>query len=625
MISLAKNLLAKAPPTPLALELPRILALTQRPLPDAAELENYIERYTKMFSKGQVQCACLTKYKRRCPDRLLPLQAWTLHEAKQCNGVAAAIPVGEGKTLLNLLMPMMFQGLKNERGSNWVLAVPAKLKPQLLQVNWGFYEQHWHLPNLAGHGKWFVPGRPVLHVYSYEELSHPKNTGTLAELHPVGYIGDEIHSTLNPDSSRGIRFHRYFEKENAEAMLFGWSGTLIEGTIKRAATLAARALKEGSPYPRFEVLINELALEVDPVFDTEDWRKQKEVPRQRTNWDKLRVSETSIAEAVARRARETPGFITSNAKSTCKASLNITARMPKIPKRLEELAANVNRLAERPDGEILFTALEKYRCMSQIVSGFYYRWVWPNKEPLELRERWLAARKEYNAEVRAKMSSGREGLDSPALLSQAAQRWVRGYTYIENDVEVRVPPYTKGHPDVAIWKSEHWKAWKEVEDLCHPETETVWEDNYLVLDAAAWAKAHKKNPGVLWFEHRAFGKALAAATGLRLYQGGTAENEQIIHESGDECIIASIKAHGTGKELQMFSEALICNVPAKGWEQLLGRHHRQGQLADEVNFDVYRHCSVYINALEKAVMRSEWDEEQQGGEQKLTSKATLSW
>ena len=59
--------------------------------------------------------------------------------------------------------------------------------------------------------------------------------------------------------------------------------------------------------------------------------------------------------------------------------------------------------------------------------------------------------------------------------------------------------------------------------------------------------------------------------------------------------------------------------PANGssWEQLLGRLHRQGNLADEIEFYVYLHSREFINAFEQAKNDAEFIEETSGQKQKL--------
>ena len=165
-----------------------------------------------------------------------------------------------------------------------------------------------------------------------------------------------------------------------------------------------------------------------------------------------------------------------------------------------------------------------------------------------------------------------------------------------------------------------YAIWTEVRDSCEPSTEAVWMDRKVLENAADWAKDRK---GILWYEHREIGIALAAMTGLPHYGAGA---EGILSERGDRSIIASIRAHGTGKNLQHFHENLILSPPTSGttWEQLLGRTHRPGQESDEVEVWIYRHTPEMKQALEKAKADAEYQRATTGNDQKLLS-ATFAW
>ena len=85
------------------------------------------------------------------------------------------------------------------------------------------------------------------------------------------------------------------------------------------------------------------------------------------------------------------------------------------------------------------------------------------------------------------------------------------------------------------------------------------------------------------------------------WTGRTVTNP-VLMLTGREAVCASPRAHGTGKNLQQFARNLVANPPSDGatWEQLIGRTHRQGQEADEVTVEVYRHTAPFLEAVEKA-------------------------
>ena len=79
-----------------------------------------------------------------------------------------------------------------------------------------------------------------------------------------------------------------------------------------------------------------------------------------------------------------------------------------------------------------------------------------------------------------------EHLDSPFLCAQAAVRALNHY-----------------QGDLPVWHSETWSSWVAVRDTVEHETEAVWVDDYLAIDAAKWAKEHN---GIVWYSHDAFGQ-----------------------------------------------------------------------------------------------------------------------
>jgi hypothetical protein len=141
-------------------------------------------------------------------------------------------------------------------------------------------------------------------------------------------------------------------------------------------------------------------------------------------------------------------------------------------------------------------------------------------------------------------------------------------------------------------------------------------DDFLVRAAAAWAL---RSPGIVWYEHVAYGEALAKLSGLPLYGPGAEASVKIVQEHGKRSIIASMRAHGEIKNLQMFSRNLFTSSPAssKAWEQIIGRTHRLGQTADEVTVDVFLHTSEFRNALETALGRARYKEATLGTCQKI--------
>lgn len=568
-------------------DLQRVLALPRRARPD---LEPVIERLTKRLGKGEIECKCKERFNRRCCRRLLATQAWTLDEGEKQKGILGPIAVGDGKTLVDLLMPMVMPDCKVA-----VLFIPPNLKEQLLEIDWDFYGAHWNLPNLAG-GRWFYPDRPVLHVVTFSKLSNADSTELLERVRPDLVVVDEAHNLARPSAARTKRFLRYFA-DHPQTRLCAWSGTLTKRSITDYSHFSALALREGSPTPLHWPTVEEWAGAIDPDV---------KIPSPIGALAQFCKPGEEFIQGWRRRLNETPGVISSPETGNCSASLVFYERVIHTPPKVRELMIDLERTWTRPDGEELVDATQKARCARELACGFFYRWRWPRGESQEVIDRWLEARKNWHRELRNRLRYSEPHLDSPLLCTKAAIRYHERYS-----------------GPLPTWPSEFWPAWKEVRETARPETEAVWVDEFLVRDSADWLRDHR---GILWFEHDAFGTRVADLARAPLFGGGGDASRLILGETGVRSIVCSIRAHGTGKNLQCFRSQLVANPPADGaqWEQLLGRTHRQGQGADEVEVHVYRHTKDMRDALDRARSLAAYIQGSFGGSQKLL-RATFAF
>lgn len=593
-------------------DLRRVLALPRRPRPDDAQIALW-SAYIKQ-ELGVVRttpCECETKFKRLCCANLLPVQAWLLYEASTVGGVLGPIGVGHGKTLCNLLTPMVVSECKTA-----VLLLPPNLKSQLLEVDWHFYGQHWKLPNLAG-GRWLVPGRPTLHVVAFSELSGSRATDLLHRLRPDVVVVDEAHSVRNRTAARTKRFLRYFT-DHPTVRLFAWSGTLTSRSLKDYAHLSNLALGESSPTPLHWPTVEEWAGHLDPS----EFRSPP---------GRLSQFGSDARVGFAQRVVETHGVVSSGDTASCQASLIISERPLVAPKVVVDHLEALDATWTRPDGEELVDAMSVGRCARELSCGFYYRWRFPRKEPTEVIEKWFSARKAWNKELREKLKLSRPHLDSPLLCAKAAIRWYKGYVHVERDLEGNelgrreLPPRTTSGP-LPVWPSLCWPEWEQVRGTVQPETEAVWLDDGFVEDCLAWLQ---EGPGLLWYEfdglaQRIHQRGRECRVAITRAGPGVDGNQAVLGLQGSESVVASIRAHGTGKNLQQFSRNLVANPPSSGseWEQLIGRTHRTGQTADEITFEVYRHTDPVLKAVEKARDLSEYIQDTFGAKQRLASIAT---
>lgn len=605
------------PPVGPSEDLQRIIEIPRRNLdlndPIAAQL------WTKHLRRVRTEpCECVARWG-FCITDLRTVQGWALENAMDSRGLLASIGVGDGKTGIDILLPMAIPGVRVA-----VLILQANLRTQFLTRDYPQWAAHFRVPNLAGGAGSFQAGLPMLHVVSYNDVSSPKNSDLFRRINPDLIIGDEAQNLKDPTTARTGRFLRMFA-DKPSTMFAALSGTLTTKSIKDYAHLSALSLRDASPVPFHPPTVDEWSAAIDAESSANPYPNKPGALLSLCGPAEATISdETERARAgFRRRFQETLGVIATR-ETDLKVSLVLAERKPPAtPQNVRDAMRLVENESQRPDGEELQTGLEISAVMRRLSAGFYYRWRFPRGETPETIELWRARRKSWRKEVRDTLKGNAENLDSPSLLEHAAERWHLGYV----SPDATYPPKTRGGPRLTF-ESIHWPNWAAVKGTVEPQTEAVWLSEWLAADAAKWAA---EQVGIVWFQHDAFAKAVvieARKLGLKLphYGGGKLASLEILAEKGDRSILASMKAHGTGKNLQMFSRALIANPPSASdaWEQVIGRIHRTGQKASEVTIDVYRHSEEYRTAIRQAQARARYVEQTTGSRQRLAF-AAIEW
>jgi hypothetical protein len=576
------------PPVEDSEDLTRIVELSRRSIPDSTKGEALVEYITELYARENPTCKCAS-LGRECIKTLRPVQAWALHEIATTGGLLGAIGVGHGKTILDLLSPLALQGC-----TTVVVLVPPTLVDQLVEA-YELVGQHFRMPGLQVHGRGIyfdVPGAPILHVFPYSRLSHEKATDFLESLAPDAIVADEVHMLRHAGAVRTSRVLRYF-KAHPETKFCGWSGSLTDSSIKDYWHLSALALRGGSPLPLHPEAVEDWSRALDPSDN----------PAPAGALIALCHPGEHVQAAYSRRLVDTQGFV-STQEPAINADLILSERKaPPIPAEVKEALKNLRATWTRPDGEELVEALAVARCAWQLAAGFYYRWTFPRGERILDIVEWLEARKEWRRELRERLNRPQPFMDSPQLLARAAARaW-------------REVPYAGDKP---VWRAVTWPRWKAAKGTVVPETEAVRIDPFLAQDAADWGR---DNRGVVWVAHKAFGVWIAELSGMTFHGAGKDAGRLIGREKGDKSIIASIKAHGTGRDgLQFkFFDQLVANPPASAtpWEQLLGRLHRIGQPSPVVKASFYRHTPEVQQHVDQALLRAGYIERTMQARQKI--------
>lgn len=561
-----------------SLELDRIIAIPRRFL----NLEKYSIDLTEKYRKPGGTM------------KLWPVQSAMLVEAALANGLLGPVSAGSGKTLASLLIGAEMNAKKI------VLLVPPQLRAQLMSVDIPRLNQHWVLP------------LDRLRVVAYSELSNAKSADILDQIKPDLIVADEAHSLKSRAAARTKRFNRYF-KEHPECRFVGLSGTITRKSLRDYQHLSELALKKNSPLPASYHTLNEWAEALDVSDDPmppgallslcdERERAIAEDPKSTIDVEKRKAAHEAVRSGFRRRLIETPGVVATS-ESAVGTSLVINALRPVVPAEVQVALRDLNTKWEIA-GDELTDILEVSRIARQLAAGIFTRWKWPDGI---VDVEWLSARSAWHKEVREVLKQSRRGMDSPLLVTNAV---IAG----------------KYHSD-AYW------TWAEAKKRYSPEPprETVWISDFLVKYAVEWGKEHgtKATPAVIWYSHVSLGEAIAKLGNFPFFGAGAQASEDLtkVNTNQTPVIVASVKAHSVGKNLQAFNKCLITTCLSSGadMEQLIARQHRPGQLADEVIVDVCVHTVELADAFNSALRDAQYIETTQGQRQKLNFARLLGF
>lgn len=509
---------------------------------------------------------------------LRSIQSEILGALRARNGVLAAVGVGWGKTLAGLLAGKARPGTRRT-----VYLMPAAVRGQAGR-DYAYWNEHFYLPVLDRE----------LFLVSYEELSSADDADILERLQPDLIVADEAHCLRHASAARTKRFLRYCRKHGPA--LVAMSGTLTTRSLFDYAHLGEIALGQYSPLPsptRAWSSLKEWAEALDADRPGQLQRLPGKLLELCTE-EERRAVEAGVLDATAaaragfrRRLVATPGVVATE-EGALEASLVIRKLSPAMPLTVAALVESIRKTWKVGDEEIE-EAARMWAVLRQAAMGFYYTWDWGVAGP---DEEWLAARQAWHREVREQLSHrARPGMDSPKLLADAA--------------------------DDGRWSSSAWRAWKAVRGRAEPKPTPVWVDRFVVDRVRDWLS--DKEPGIVWYEHRAVGQMLemycsaySSTHGLTVVQPGAD-----VPEGGH--VALSIKAFRTGLNLQAWARNLVLCPPASGeaWEQFIGRTHRPKQKADVVTVDWFGHTRELVAAYEQALRDADYLQATMGQVQKL--------
>ena len=495
-------------------------------------------------------------------DPLRPTQGAALRALRDQptpKGLIGSIGVGHGKTLIAFLAASVVSCARP------VVLVPPALLPQAHRdlTTWRKrYRMH-----------------PALRVLSYSALSATSGGSLLGEHRPDLLIMDEAHLLRHRSSARTRRVLRY-ARRNPSTRFVALSGTLTAKSLYEMAHLLELALREETPCPLNDGTLRrwDAVVSVGGEATYEDRVSMRSLLR----W----AGTDNPREAFQARLRATPGVVATTDGALGTSLLVNRVEMP-LPEAVIEALDTLTESWTLPDGRELVEASEKAHATRCLRLGFFYEQTWPNGVDLD----WLEARSSWSRVVSHYLShGGREGMDSPALLARAAEA---------------------GRLQASARSA--WEAWRETRKRPGPTPTPVWVDDAPLRRALAYAlDTHPR--AVLVYQSRAVEERLEGL-GWPTFGAGTDTPPADL-----DFPAVSLAVHGKGKNMQAWSRLVVLEAPTAGavWEQLIGRVHRPGQVADLCVVDVVNGA----HALWAAQTDAAYIEATTGQRQKL---AYASW
>lgn len=501
--------------------------------------------------------------------QLWPLQAVALYELCQEGGAFLPLAVGFGKTLCSLLAPTVLQRVK-KTAYRPLLVVPAGLIEKTERDRRALAE-HWQLA-------------PFIKIMSYEILGRVQAEKALEDFAPDFVFLDECHRAKRRRSAAcARRIHRHLTA-HPNVIVAAASGTVTTHSLHDYAHILHWCLPPSkTPIPVHWSDLESWALALDERVSEPN--HPGELIRLCNDEEKQTWKENPWAAARAafrRRLVDTVGIVATKESSIGTSLVIRGVKAP--PSNAIEEAFKILRTYETPGGEPIADGLQMARHAREIASGFWYRW-----DPAPPRS-WLEPRRVWCKFVRDVLKHSKS---------------------LDSELQVR-------NWAAQLHECKELSDWLAVRDTFEPNTVPVWICDSVIDFTADWAKTHR---GVVWNEHRCFGERLEVEHEIPYYgrKGRDCRGAFIDDHPAGQSLVASVDSNKEGRNLQKWAENLVLCMPSSGSisEQMLGRTHRHGQLADEVTVDVFVGCVEHFGAFEQACRHARYIESTTGSAQKL--------
>lgn len=519
----------------------RIKTLPRRRWEESPDLEQFIEAMTAWLKTPQGT------------QRLRPHQAVGLQELHDYGRFVADFPVGEGKTLVTFLAPVVLEAQRP------LLLVPANLVEKTFK-EFRKLAEHWN-------------GRRDIEILSYEKLSREKQADFLERFQPDLILCDEVYSLKSTRSGRTKRVKRYM-KAHPETKFLPLSGTFWKNSVHDYAHISEWAMKDLSPVPHTQGAA---------FMELQEWANAVDVKpkEQRMAAGALAefcstppVTVDDVRAALAKRRNETPGWVRVSSRGVDASLVLQGIKFDEYTSDIDKKFADLRENWQTPTGIVFAEPQKLWQYLRQCSMEFEY---FLDPQP---PEEWLLCRKAAGAFVRDILSTN--------------------YRNRHFDTEMQVWLACARGEIIHHGLYDRWKAVRPLYDPAK-HRHTHWFGDSVLKRCLAWLESEK---GVLFTPFVAVGQKLQEMSGLPYFAEGGLDSKfgSIEDYKGGPCI-ASLESNKRGRNLQdRWSRALVVGGVGSGpdAEQLIGRMHRTGQEADAVQYDFLYGCIETLEQLYKA-------------------------
>jgi len=357
--------------------------------------------------------------------KLWRVQAAALAEIAEVNGAFCPVGVGDGKTLISLLAPVMVGAQRP------LLLVPAALRDKTLRYDLPFYSKHWKIP------------ANTLSVVGYSEISLEKNADLLEAIAPDLIIFDECHYLRRHGAGRTRRVVRYL-RAHPDVYCVALSGTVTNRSLKEWSHIVQWCLRDAAPLPAKWQELTEWSMALDADVPDE----QRPLPGA---LKKFCLPGETPRDGFRRRLIETPGIVATK-ENKLGTALRIFASKPAVPREIWRAIDKLRNTWQTPNGDELINAVDVWRHARELALGFYYRW-----DPAPPKD-WMAARAAWKRYVREVLKHNRRGLDTEL------QVW---------NESAKAP-------------HREWADWQAIKDIFKPNSVAEWISGFALAACAEW-------------------------------------------------------------------------------------------------------------------------------------------